>query len=219
MKTCIVIHGCDLRVTNWEQIIWGDPNNGMFGRVPLALKLWAECGVGTLLHWGTGASAKDGFSESEYTYQYAIRNAGSLEQFMGHDSYEIEAMLQPCSIFDTVSLNTKDELRSVFSIDSISRMVLVSSPTHISRCLRDATALRLSTQRNIRITAEVSDTSYAESKPEDVLIIEPPHRADRSSLRFNLLLKRVLKFREHQELAHGLYKELDQVISELEKEL
>ncbi|CAN0523330.1 unnamed protein product, partial [Laminaria digitata] len=73
-----------------------------------------------------------------------------------------------------------------FLQENCDRIILVSSPTHLPRCLRDACSLgqeeEEEEERRRRwrpvILASPSGTSYADYGPDDVAIVEPPHRGD-----------------------------------------
>jgi len=95
-------------------------------------------------------------------------------------------------------MNTKTELLEIGKImieNDIDKVILISSSTHISRCLRDALIVfeqqyKLHIKRGeedvaihwlklLRNTAaEPSDTPYANSDVSMVQIFEPPHRGD-----------------------------------------
>ena len=88
---------------------------------------------------------------------------------------------------DLESMNTVEELGNggeIFSRHGVERVVLVSSPSHIVRCLRDAASIfqrdddRFSEYR-FRIFANPSYTCYEGTDPDDVVVVEPPHRPDR----------------------------------------
>jgi hypothetical protein len=196
MKTGIVVHGCHLQAKGWESIAWGEPLKGILGRAPRALQLMSLERAG-LLYWGTGASEKDGLKESEYTFQYALAHAGELEEFRGFDPYQIEAILKPRSHIDLKAQNTSQEIEGAVAEchkRDIGRLFLVSSPTHISRCLLEAEKLRAAGKlRGIEVCATASDTCYADSVPGDVVIVEPPHRGDRPEAPVHKVAARVNK--------------------------
>ena len=64
----------------------------------------------------------------------------------------------------------------------MTNVVLVSSPTHLPRCLRDAQAAFAAERwlaRPPTVLGGASDTSYSGARAADVAIVEPPHRPDR----------------------------------------
>lgn len=215
MKIGVLIHGCHLQAKGWEDIIWGNPQEGRLGRVPRALQFLNTDDVG-LLYWGTGASEKDGLKESEQTFSFAVTHAVDLPEFEGLDSYEIEAKLREVSFIDTVTQNTKEEISAASALckeRGIQRLILVSSPTHISRCLLTAEKLRAEGKlSSLEIFATASDTCYAGTVPGDVVIVEPPHRGDRPQVPIHKAITRANKLgREEkaEEFEQALSKFLD----------
>lgn len=184
MSTAVLIHGCHLYAESWENIIWGKPKNGVFGRASKGLNI-AYQEQADLIYWGTGASEKGCLKESWYTFQYAVTHACELEILEGFDVYEIDAILRRKSFIDTEAQSTPEEIANAIALcqrRNISRLILVSSPTHIARCLQEAEKCRAENWQQfqrLRIFATASDTCFANSTPADVVIIEPPHRTDR----------------------------------------
>ena len=180
--TAVLIHGCHLAAIDWERMVWGDPKNGVLGRAPKGIRL-ALKEKAKLIIWGTGASEKDGQKESCYTYNYAIVHASELDEFHGFDLYEVLAILKNASVFDESTQNTPEEIASAAEIcreQGIRRLILVSSPTHIARCLQEAEKLRVAGKMDgIEVFATAADVSYADSSASDVVIVEPPHRGDK----------------------------------------
>lgn len=181
MRTAILIHGRHLGTTDWERIIWGEPQKGIFGNVSkgirLAMKENAE-----LIYWGTGSSKKDGTIESQYIFEYAVAHAAELPEFKGKDAVAVEAILKPLSFIDLGGQNTAQEVERAARVcleRGIERLILVSAPTHSARCLQEAEKLRArGALGNLEVFATSSDVPYAHSSPDDVVIIEPPHRGD-----------------------------------------
>lgn len=181
MKSAVLIHGCHLQAEGWESIVWGDPKNGVLGRAPKGVRLALRERF-DLIYWGTGASKKGDRKESEYTFDYTIAHAGQLSELEGFDPYEVESILRPMSYIDTVSQNTMEEVARAADVcraRGIGRLILVSSPTHIARCLQEAEKLRAAGHLgNLEVFATSSDTCFAGATPADVVIVEPPHRGD-----------------------------------------
>ena len=87
---------------------------------------------------------------------------------------------------DLESMNTMEEIRNgglIFGRHEVERIVLVSSPSHIVRCLRDASSIFQNDAHlanvGFRIFANPSFTCYEGTDPNDVVVVEPPHRPDR----------------------------------------
>jgi len=181
MSTAILIHGCHLQADSWEDIVWGDPLSGRLGRVTKALKLARQMKT-ELLYWGTGASEKDGMKEAVYTFTHAVSRCGELPEYQGFDTYEIDSILRSRSYFDTEAQNTADEVRGAMRLCAergIENLYLVSSPTHIARCMQEAQKIRATSNiGGVDVFAVSSDTCFKGSNPADVVVIEPPHRGD-----------------------------------------
>ena len=219
MPIGVLIHGCHLQATGWEDIVWGDPEKGILGRIPKALQV-AHDRRADLIYWGTGASEKDGLTEAAYTFNYAVQRAGSLPPFKGLDVYQVQSLLQKTAFIDLETQNTKQEIKRCLGVchaRDISTLILVSSPTHIGRCITEAEVLRAAGYaKGINIEATASDTCYANSAPSDVLILEPPHRGDRPDVPFYKTLRRVNRFRKEHGTAEKLNKELNALFDRFE---
>ena len=192
MKTAILIHGCHLQAKGWEDIFWGDPKNGIFGRGSKGIQLAVRKQAG-LIYWGTGASECDGVVESQYSFNHAITHAPEVMDFSGLDVYEAESILRPISYIDTVSQTTPQEVEKAMVLcrsEGMNQLILVSSPTHIARCLQSAEKVRAGGNfSGLEVVATASDTCFADSTPADVLIVEPPHRGDRAEIPLHKTLK------------------------------
>lgn len=206
MKTGILVHGCNLNIENWRHVAWGDPPNQL-GRIPQGVMIAHQMDA-ELLVFGTGASEKEfrlGQSgtevkklvESEYSMEYLRQYFDSLRQFeeirrripeaADADSWVAwrDELLSRVEL-DTESQNTIGEIASAFELfqsRGIERVVLVSSPSHIVRCLRDAMDLLANDARfqeyRFALFACPSVTCYEGTVPADVVVVEPPHRPDR----------------------------------------
>lgn len=197
MKTAILIHGCHLGANEWKNIVWGTPQDGIYGRaskgILLALKIHPE-----FVFWGTGASEKDGVREAQYIFDYAMSRAHEL-QYPGFsvDGDDIREFVSAISIFDTCAQNTPEETEHAMKRcreDGVERLYLVSSPTHIARCLQSAEIIRAQGGfEGLEIFATSSDTCFANSTPKDVLIVEPPHRGDRPEVPIHKTLRRAMR--------------------------
>lgn len=181
MRSAILIHGRHVDTDGFEEIIWGDPRNGVFGNasrgVELAIKENAE-----LIFWGTGSSVKNGVVESQLIFDYAVEHGNELSVFKDKDEAEVKAILAPKSFIDLETQNTAEEVKKAVEVcieRGIERLILVSAPTHIARCLMVAEKLKQNKEvGNVEIFATASDVSYKNSNPSDVVVIEPPHRGD-----------------------------------------
>lgn len=206
-KTGILVHGCNLHTYQWKTIVWGKPPHEL-GRVPrgvlLALTEHADAMV-----FGTGASEKDGLLEADATAKLLWERFDDLQNFESFQRHIPEmaspAFRETCRqriasilVIENTAQNTIDEVIKaghIFKDRYIEQIVLVSSPTHLPRCLRDACVAfdhdpELAEFR-YALFASPSITSYMGKSAEDVAIFEPPHRPDRPPFNINDFLKRV----------------------------
>ena len=194
-KTGILVHGYNLHAGQWEDVAWGTPPERI-GRVPMgvfvALSEQAEVMV-----FGSGASEKDGLLESEATVRLLWERFDELAGFAVFKGWEAELIRTPATgrfrqriesilHLDRASKNTRDEIAhagQVFADRGVERVILVSSPTHLPRCLRDACAIYGEDGAISGLLQELyaapSVTGYPGYAAGDVTIFEPPHRPDR----------------------------------------
>ena len=209
MKTGVLVHGCHLDAYDWRGIVWGYPDAGELGRAPKGV-LVAHQEQADVLVFGTGASERvvdrDGkrvvMKEGEYTLDYLLQHFDELADFPAFGKVDLEALrrqIESTAVAESRSQNTREEVVEAaehFLERGVERMILVSSPTHISRCVRDAySALESARFARLRhqLFATPSDSSYLGSRAEDVVIFEPPHRADRHSAPIHLNVSRILR--------------------------
>ncbi|SVA65294.1 uncharacterized protein METZ01_LOCUS118148 [marine metagenome] len=206
-KTGILVHGCNLHAYQWKTIAWGKPPMEM-GRVTkgIFVALYESADV---LAFGTGASEKNGKLEADATVQLMWERFDGIAEFDVFKRYfpqitdqdyrnkvrkKIESILE----IENQSQNTVDEVKKVgeiFNRYGVERVILVSSPTHLPRCLRDAC---VAFEQNVDLahfrhwlSAVPSDTNYMGKSASDVAVFEPPHRPDRPMFNINEFLKRV----------------------------
>ena len=152
---------------------------------------------------GSGGSDIDGKLEAEYTRDFLMEHFLELAQFSLFHGVkvqtiqpQIEEILQP----ETRSRNTYQEIRlaaEIFKSAEVTNVILVSSPTHLPRCLRDACIIFDEDARFAsfaqNLYASPSQTSFHGTAASDVAIVEPPHQPNRSKLRKDSLVNRMLK--------------------------
>lgn len=200
MKTGILVHGCHLGALNWRGIMWGHPPDQL-GRIPKAVAVALQEDAEVLI-FGTGASEKNNKKEGEYTRDFMFEHFSELKEFSYFhdiDLVNVRSNFLNISRAECRSQNTREEMKEagkIFSELGTERVILVSSPTHISRCIRDALDVfkgekYWSLRENLFATA--SDTSYLGGRVEDVVIFEPPHRGDQQSFLTHYVVKRIFK--------------------------
>lgn len=244
MKTGVLVHGCNLNIENWRHVAWGDPPDRL-GRIPQGLLVAAQHDADVIV-FGTGASIKtfrlgesektgQELTEAEYSFEYLKTHFGNLCRFeILYD--RIPELRTPGGIkrlsekivgrivLDTDSMNTAEEITNagqVFVNNGVERVFLVSSPSHIVRCLRDAAAIyhrdeMYKTFCN-SIRAVPSTTCYEGTQAGDVVVIEPPHRPDRHVIPTHRRIQRMLALQklDYEDLVK-LIEEFDDLLQKYE---
>ncbi len=185
MKTGILCHGRHLLATNWELHEWGNEKKNLLGQIPKTLLLVHQETPETIV-FGTGASEKDGLKESEYILKYMFEHFGNLQnfsQFNGINLTELEKYMKGHSVVDKTSQNTYEEIKrtiEVFSSQDMHKMIIVSNPDHISRCMQMAhqSYHELKPSSLEAIFGAQSDIGYNGTAQITSKIIEIPHRGD-----------------------------------------
>jgi len=213
-RTAILVHGCHLEADGWEQAVWGDIPSQRMGRLPhAALLALREDAV--LMVLGTGGSARGGIYEGEYTLQYLRRNLPRLYAFdavrdEGINLAALATLVEDISVCETSSKNTIEELEEagkLFARAGVNRVILVSSPAHLPRCLKTAVAVFGAAGYRPTLFSSPCETCFSGCEAEDVVVIEPPHRGDRdksmdgSPLALHRLAARALRVPAHRKLS------------------
>ena len=188
--TGILVHGCHLKAKEWERIVWGEPPH-LLGRIPTAILLAIRTRAKMVI-FGTGASqTEDGVKEGQVILNLLEERWDSLLDFTvlqemksASNWLNKQGFLKIC-VAETESQNTVDEVRNaghLFTENGFDRICLISSPTHLPRCLVNAMQVFTKTselQHLMRgLFAHPSDTCYAGASPDDIVVLEPNHRGD-----------------------------------------
>ena len=181
--TGIVVHGYHRQAHNWEEVVWGDMANQHLGRLPqAALLAWESRHELATFICGSGASCDAaGMIEAHAIVALLFERLPSLaafERFRGVDLVELAQLLHRTVVTDTVSTNTEQEVRSALvrlQQAGVRHAVLISSPTHMPRCLRDACSLASKVGYVGSLAACPCDTSWSSEAP---IVLEPAHRPD-----------------------------------------
>lgn len=196
IRTGVLVHGCHCAADQWERIVWGDTKSGELGRIPCALHLCLRDPTCMSILFGTGASThpQNGLLEGEATLALARARCCRLSHdfprsFLPEDEREAENLLETVGTTLLDCSDTHGELRAAarsFGRLGVTRVILVSSPTHLPRCLRDAPCAFAAERfdcilRGGMLLGAPSGTSYRGASAMDVAIVEPPHRPDRAT--------------------------------------
>ena len=185
MKTGILCHGRHLQAKNWNLHQWGDIDRNVLGQILKTMQL-THYENPSIIIFGTGSSGQDGLKESEYTIRYMFNHfyeANKFSQFNDIKLDELYDTMKRISIAEKESQNTKEELENagkIFLSQGVERIILVSNPDHISRCMQLAHTIyqdqKFSSFKEILGTS--SDIGYKGTSEVTSRIIEMPHRGD-----------------------------------------
>ena len=222
LKTGILVHGCNLQAENWRHIAWGG-GPGEMGRIPQGL-LAAMTMDAEVIVFGTGASRKQFkfpgsphtgkmLLEAEYSMAFLENRFDDLLRFKAwadqcpakseSEWQVLKDSLRSRIKLDIESNNTTGELQAAgefFIEHDCQRVVLVSSPTHLVRVLRDASKVYQLNRKyesfQDHLLAMPSTTCYEGSTAADVVVVEPPHRPDRQTIPTHRRIARMLALQQ-----------------------
>ena len=219
--SAVIIHGHHLQAPEWEKLVWGTPELTEVGRIPRGIEVAVKEGVEVIV-WGTGASTDPatGKKESEFTQAFALDHADELAQYVVESKDEITTLIKERSVLQLETKNTKDEIYEALKVckeKGIHTLYLVSSPTHVARCLLTACQYQ-SEFPGIVFYGVAAETSTDFWSPKDVAVIEPSHRPDRSEAPMNLLAKRMASARKYKDRAMKLYEDIKKLIDAFDAE-
>lgn len=217
LRTGVLIHGCHLDAAGWVDVVWGHGSERM-GRLPQGLLTALELDADIVIV-GSGASCRifeDDRSrrrgqilrEAEFTIETLRCRFDELKHFPAWRVHQnawsegsgerLRTKLLSMIEADLDSQTTIEELRNAglrFQQQGIQRVVLISSPTHLPRVIRDAADVFHGdpdfASFHDRIHAIPSQTNFVGTRPSDVKVLEPPHRPDRNPQVFDSMRRLV----------------------------
>ncbi len=180
----VLIHGYHLEALGWESMVWGKPKEGIFGSIPRGITEAYKSNA-VKIFWGTGASQKDGVKESQYIYNFALLHIEELAGLCGCSAAELQKFIEERSYIDLKAQNTVEELKECFDMclrENIPRIIIIPIATHASRSVKVAltTIFGNAAYEAFRhcVYLAPADTSFLNASPDDVVVVEPPHRGD-----------------------------------------
>jgi hypothetical protein len=217
-KTAVLIHGCHLQASlpmpdgppiTWDDLVIGPGGKpSLAGRAVYGAALAHQEGAEIVIY-GTGASARGGMKEGEYTYRAVLEQAGYLATWLQKRLVDVDQFLVHTHEIDVESQTTIQEVERALKLCArrgIERLIQVSSRFHAPRCFVAANEAR---QR-----LGLYDIAILASAPPDATppptIFEAPHRGDRSHHRFDQVLSGI--FRVPAAKQADLLKSLDTMI-------
>jgi len=219
-KPCaVLIHGHHLQAPDWEHFVWGEKELGTVGRIPRGLEVAVKEDA-ELVIWGTGASSdpETGKKESEYTHGLALERVSDIASYLGEKKSRVLDFLENRSIIQTETTNTKNETYEALKMckeNNIRTLFLVSTPTHVPRCLLTACQFQEEFP-GIVLVGVAAESTKEYWHPKETAVVEPSHRPDRSEAPFNLLAKRMASARKYSEDAPQLYSDIEALIDAFE---
>lgn len=195
----VFIHCRNLTSLGWERLIWGSPEDDQLGDIPTLMQVICQQklhGTHPMIVIGEGPSQKDGLLEGSYTKRYALEHVKDLRLFSRLQPYyeifgdgfsdHITSMIDTIQVTAPIQ-NTREETlhaARLFRDKGVSVVYEIAAATHASRCIKEQTVAR---QEGVipswqRWYTTSTDISYAQTKPSDVVVIEPLHRLDQGSL-------------------------------------
>lgn len=201
----VLVHGYHLEALGWESIVWGNPKEGMFGSIPRGVVEAYKNGA-VKIFWGTGASEKGGIKESQYIYNFALSHIEELADLCGCDPAELRTFIEERSYIDLKAQNTVEELKECFDMclrEDIPRIIIIPIATHASRSVKVALSTIFAdpayTGFHHSVYLAPADTSFSGSSPDDVVVVEPPHRGDQPKWQTFRYMKAVFEIQKKGE--------------------
>lgn len=207
-KTAVLVHGSHMQANlngqTWDDINFGyvDGKPTLKGRLLMGVKVAHDFDADLILY-GTGVIGRQGKTEAEHSLERTLELADVLAEVLHFTEKEKEKFpkwLQERAELDLHSRTTTEECRN--TIDrcmekGVDRLVLVSSPWHIERCLVEAFTYAQALRESGKTPPEILGTA-SHGPTEGVLVLEPSHRGDRPRVRWHELARFFFKIPEDQ---------------------
>lgn len=206
----IVLHGCHVHAQGWEYIVWGEPADGVDGRAPRALRE-SQKYQDPLIFFGSGGSSRDGMTEADHTFELVCARYHEMKEFFDHSAESFRRYLTSVTHMNRTATSTTEEIIAAAEIcrqQAIPKLVVVSSSTHIARCLQEALIAKADgLLPAVEVYATSADTAYAGYTVRDTVVVEPPHRGDMPQVAFHENAKKLFQFLRSEEHALGFNQE------------
>jgi hypothetical protein len=191
----ILAHSRNLETYDWEQLVFGVPEEDRLGDYAALARAVLTLGPGEELACcviGCGYSRRDGLSEGEYSKRYLLGHLERLRDFprlaplfAGLPAGGWTAFRQALEgiIITREVKNTVDEVEAaaeIFTEHGASKVIQIAASSHASRCIKEQAVARShgKISRGQQWFTVATDMTYRGTKPEDVCVIEPLHRRD-----------------------------------------
>lgn len=178
-RTVVLIHGFHPRNKRWGHVVWGTPENRVFGRLSQGLLVALEHEAQTVVIPGNHMRDTE-VGSYDNQLAFAQKRIMEIREFADMGKGRSERWLHEHVVLGPVAKNTQDEahigLRHAYNHDC-TRLILVSSPDHVQRCQRDVLALRELFPKPgnpVRIIGYASETSWNPYGAASVVVKESP---------------------------------------------
>ncbi|MFC1663858.1 YdcF family protein [Patescibacteria group bacterium] len=187
-ETGVLILGYNSEEKNWEYTVWGVPPDKP-GRLPKALAVIIEEDADiAVISGGTEKFEAQRMKERLYKGLKQLREFTVFPAFQRFSKEEIQDKLDKILNLEETAKNTAENMvktGAIFNEAGVGKVIIVTSPDHISRALRDAIKFwgkdYPELARNVYGTPSVtlySNRGTPEDKEiakiENVVIVEPP---------------------------------------------
>lgn len=191
MKKGLLILSYNCNEPNWEETVWGTPPDRP-GRLVKATAVLLEEDVDIAIISG-GTGVKEGVGEAQWLKNRLYQGLEELKKFTIYPVLQrftpeqIKNKLDKILVLEEKAVNTATNLKNtgiMFKEAGVEKVIVVTSPDHISRGLRDG--LQFWSKEYPELAANLygtaSVTLYSNRTPEDqeiakmenVVIAEPP---------------------------------------------
>jgi hypothetical protein len=194
-KVGILAHSRNLETFDWEQLVFGVPEEDKLGDYAALARAVLTLGPGEELACcviGCGHSRRDGMNEGEYSKRYLLGNLERLRDFPRLAPLFDDLSDQGCAAFRAALegiivtpevKNTVDEIETaagIFTEHDVDKVIQIAAGSHASRCIKEQAVARShgKISREQQWFTVATDMTYRDTKPEDVCVIEPLHRRD-----------------------------------------
>jgi hypothetical protein len=208
--TGVLLHTYHLEAQGWEDLMWGYPDADRFGTLPkladTLLDIPATDEVTSIIF--SGPSSRDGRGEGACTKDLLLERIEQLDAFPTLAERLGKLSLAEQDVFEqrlrglivgTGIRDTADEIATAalfFSdVAPVDRVYHVAVPSHAPRCLQNRLAAEHSKLIAPRQPWDIrtSDVFFMGTTPEDIVVLEPPHRGDDPMVGYSPMLPEAIK--------------------------
>lgn len=208
-KTGVLLHVYNLYSEDWERLVWGDPARDELG---VGAKLFeylltepSDTRVHTIVY--SGPSSKQDMNEGEYTLRFLRDKLPAMTDFPKLKRLFDNALPSQREAFarrvaaikaGEVIADTYDEIHrsaAYFHGLGITQIIHIAAASHAPRCIQLQTKVRedgFIPAGQLWYTI-ASDRPFAGRKASDVVVVEPPHRADDPLLHYSPTLASLVR--------------------------